>query len=159
MAAARTAQPLDARAHPRLLAPVTRAPASSEGRSTVLKAHTGTVRSVSFSADGRLLATASDDKTVKLWSLPGQRFAATLAGHSNWVRAAAFSPDGRLVASAGDDRCVKVRGAWVGWGLGADACRCLHPVLALIWGVACGWACAHVAPMRDRCPPHATAGV
>lgn len=75
----------------------------------MLKGHTGTVRSVSFSADGRLLATASDDKTVKLWSLPGQRFAATLSGHSNWVRAAAFSPDGRLVASAGDDRCVKVR--------------------------------------------------
>jgi centriolar protein POC1 len=45
----------------------------SEGRSTVLKAHTGAVRSVSFSADGRMLATASDDKTVKVrgWRLGG----------------------------------------------------------------------------------------
>ena len=75
----------------------------------MLKAHTGTVRSVNFSADGRMLATASDDKTVKLWSLPTQRFMCTLAGHSNWVRSAQISPDGRLVASAGDDRCIKVR--------------------------------------------------
>ncbi len=79
------------------------------------------MRSVSFSADGRTLATASDDKTVKLWSLPAQRFVATLAGHSNWVRTAQISPDGRLVVSAGDDRCIKVgrcglRGRWgVDW--------------------------------------------
>ena len=37
-----------------------------EGKSTVLKAHTGTVRCVNFSADGRMLLTASDDKTVKV---------------------------------------------------------------------------------------------
>lgn len=38
----------------------------SEGKSTVLKAHTGTVRCVHFSADGRQLLTASDDKTLKV---------------------------------------------------------------------------------------------
>lgn len=32
----------------------------------MLKAHTGTVRGVSFSADGRMLASCSDDKTVKV---------------------------------------------------------------------------------------------
>ena len=37
-----------------------------EGRSSVLKAHTGTVRCVNFSADGKLLITAGDDKTVKV---------------------------------------------------------------------------------------------
>ena len=37
-----------------------------EGKSTVLKAHTGTVRCVHFSADGRSLLTASDDKTLKV---------------------------------------------------------------------------------------------
>lgn len=40
----------------------------SEGKSTVLKAHTGTVRCVHFSADGRQLLTASDDKTLKVRS-------------------------------------------------------------------------------------------
>lgn len=82
----------------------------------MLKAHTGTVRCVHFSADGRMLATASDDKTVKLWSLPAQRFVCTLAGHSNWVRTAQISPDGRLVASAGDDRCIRVGGGRGGGG-------------------------------------------
>ncbi len=41
-----------------------------EGRSSVLKAHTGTVRCVNFSADGKLLITAGDDKTVKVNHLP-----------------------------------------------------------------------------------------
>lgn len=37
-----------------------------EGKSTVLKAHTGTVRCVAFSSDGRMLLSGSDDKTVKV---------------------------------------------------------------------------------------------
>lgn len=41
-----------------------------EGKSTILKAHTGTVRCVNFSADGRALLTASDDKTLKASALP-----------------------------------------------------------------------------------------
>lgn len=40
--------------------------ACSEGRSTVLKAHTGTVRCVNFSQDGKMLITGSDDKTAKV---------------------------------------------------------------------------------------------
>lgn len=47
--------------------------ADREGRSTALKAHTGTVRCVNFSADGKLLITAGDDKTVKV----GQHHGAT----------------------------------------------------------------------------------
>ncbi len=39
---------------------------SREGKSTILKAHTGTVRCVNFSSDGRMLLTGSDDKTVKV---------------------------------------------------------------------------------------------
>lgn len=40
-----------------------------EGRSTALKAHTSTVRCVNFSADGKLLITCGDDKTVKVGTL------------------------------------------------------------------------------------------
>ena len=65
------------------------------------------MRSVSFAADGRFLLTASDDKTVKMWSLPNQRFKGSFSGHLNWVRSAEFAPDGRLAVSCGDD---KVRG-------------------------------------------------
>ena len=38
-----------------------------KGESTVFKAHTATVRSVDFSADGQSFVTSSDDKTVKVW--------------------------------------------------------------------------------------------
>ena len=42
-----------------------------KGESTVFKAHTATVRSVDFSADGQSLVTSSDDKTVKVWFQQG----------------------------------------------------------------------------------------
>ena len=38
-----------------------------KGESTVFKAHTATVRSVDFSADGQSLVTASDDKSLKVF--------------------------------------------------------------------------------------------
>lgn len=74
----------------------------------VFKAHTATVRSVSFSHDGQRLVTASDDKSVKVWSVHRQRFVYSLNQHTNWVRCARFSPDGRLIASCGDDRTVRL---------------------------------------------------
>lgn len=55
---------------------------SVKGESTVFKAHAGTVRSVAFSHDGSVLCTASDDKTVKLWSTHRQRFRMSLQGES-----------------------------------------------------------------------------
>ena len=73
-----------------------------------MKGHTGPVRSVRFSNDGKFLITASDDKLVKVWSLPSRRFLCSLSGHSNWVQDAKFSPDGRLAVSGGEDKLVKL---------------------------------------------------
>lgn len=73
-----------------------------------MKGHSGAVRSVSFSQDSHQLITASDDKTVKVWTLPSKKFRCTLSGHSNWVRSAVFSPDARLAVSGGDDKLVKL---------------------------------------------------
>eukprot|EP00928_Gymnodinium_smaydae_P045886 TRINITY_DN30541_c0_g1_i2.p1 TRINITY_DN30541_c0_g1~~TRINITY_DN30541_c0_g1_i2.p1 ORF type:complete len:503 (+),score=97.02 TRINITY_DN30541_c0_g1_i2:91-1599(+) len=75
----------------------------------VVKVHFGPVRCCDLSPKGaRLLLTCSDDKMVKLSSLPERRFIASFVGHSNWVQSAHFSPLGEALASGGDDRTVRL---------------------------------------------------
>ena len=69
---------------------------------------TGAVRSISFSRDGRLMASGSDDGTVKLWQVAGGRELRTLKGHARAVWSVSFSPDGRTLVSGGDDGAVKL---------------------------------------------------
>jgi WD40 repeat protein len=61
---------------------------------------------VTFSPDGKLLASTGEDKTVRLWDVATRRPFQPLQGHSNAVIGVAFSPDGKLLASASHDRTV-----------------------------------------------------
>ena len=92
---------------------------------------------MAFSPDGRLLASAGDDGTVRLWDPATGAGLATLTGHTDTVDAVAFSPDGRRLASAGDDRTVRL------WDSKATGALSLLRLDAPIQGT-------HMGPGRDR---------
>jgi WD40 repeat protein len=63
---------------------------------------------VAFSSDGRLLASGSYDKTVRLWDPATGMLEQTLKGHLDSIHSVAFSPDGRLLASGSSDKTVRL---------------------------------------------------
>ncbi|EED14452.1 NACHT and WD40 domain protein [Talaromyces stipitatus ATCC 10500] len=70
--------------------------------------HSHWVQSVAFSPDGRLLASGSADRTVKIWDTSTGALQQTLESHSDWVQLVTFSLDGRLLASGSRDRTIKL---------------------------------------------------
>jgi WD40 repeat protein len=75
-----------------------------------LKGHTEALYAVAFSPDGKLIATGSFDKTIKLWDPSGKeiRTFGGPAGHQNLVLAVAFSRNGQMLASGSSDNSAKI---------------------------------------------------
>ncbi|GAX43040.1 WD-40 repeat protein [Tolypothrix sp. NIES-4075] len=73
-----------------------------------LEGHNNSVNSVSFSPDGKTLASASDDSTIKLWNVDTGKEITTLHGHTQPIRSITFSPDGKTLASASVDSTIKL---------------------------------------------------
>ena len=69
---------------------------------------------MAFNTDGSQLASASADKTVKVWDAETGREIQTLPGHTAEVWSVAFHPDGRHLASTGKDGTVRLWDAATG---------------------------------------------
>jgi WD40 repeat protein len=67
----------------------------------LLHGHTDTVFVLSFSPDGSLLASASNDGTIRVWQFPDGSERAILPVSCNLVPCVVFSPDGRWLATPG----------------------------------------------------------
>lgn len=76
-----------------------------------LKGHKGEIYYVSFSPDGRLLATAGQDRVGRIWETATGKLHATIVGHTNDVNWISFHPQAwwnRQVVTAGDDKTVRI---------------------------------------------------
>jgi adenylylsulfate kinase-like enzyme len=93
--------------------------------------HTKSVNGVSFSPNGKLLATGSADNTVKLWDTSTGKEIKTLSGHTNTVYGVSFSPDGKLLATGSYDYTVKLWDTTTGKEI-----KTLNGHTNSVWGVS-----------------------
>ncbi|MEP0886157.1 WD40 repeat domain-containing protein, partial [Trichocoleus sp. ST-U3] len=78
--------------------------------------HNGGVWSIALSLDGQLLASSSQDQTIKLWDVHTGQCVRTLLGHRSWIRTCAISPDKHFLISGSADGMVKL------WHLNTGEC-------------------------------------
>ncbi len=62
------------------------------------------------------IASASRDKTLKIWDVKSGKCIVTLVGHDNWVTGLVFHPNGRFLLSVSDDKSIRV------WDLNNGRC-------------------------------------
>ena len=91
--------------------------------------HKGEVNGIAFSPNGLMIASVSDDRTVKFWDLDG-KLLNTFKGHTNDVLRVSFSPDGQIIASASADKTVRL------WSVNGTLLRLLEGHTDLVYGVS-----------------------
>lgn len=76
--------------------------------SAAVVAHEKDINAVAVAPNDKLIASASQDKTIKLWSVPDLGLIATLRGHKRGVWSIAFSPADQILASASGDNTIRL---------------------------------------------------
>jgi len=100
-------------------------------KSQTFKGHLGAVSRIAFHPKIPVVATACDDHTWKMWSMPVGQLVLSGEGHRDWVSGVAFHPRGSLVATTSGDFTVKI------WDVAKE--RCKHTLTDHNQAV---WACA-----------------
>ena len=85
-------------------------------KSQELKGHTDTVKTVAFNHDGSLIASGSNDKTIRVWNVDTGECILALKGHTNGVTTVAFNPDGTKIVSGSYDKSIKI------WNVNTGEC-------------------------------------
>ena len=86
-------------------------------QSAILSEHTESVEFVAFSSDGTLLASGSDDETVKLWDVQTGGVVNTFYGHTNLVYSVSLSVDCTMIASGSADKTIHL------WNIQMEECH------------------------------------
>ncbi|MEH2119623.1 NB-ARC domain-containing protein [Nostoc sp.] len=76
----------------------------------------GGIHSVTFSPDGKLLATGDTNNEIRLYQVADGKQLLICKGHKGWIWPVTFSPDGRILASGSDDQTVKL------WDISSGQC-------------------------------------
>lgn len=73
----------------------------------VLSGHNDKVNHISYSPDGKIIATSSNDNTIRIWSTSSGDTLHVLLGHTDRVFGIAISPTGLQLVSCSDDKTVR----------------------------------------------------
>ena len=73
-----------------------------------IAAHKDTISQIKYSPDGKLIASASWDKTIKLWDANTDKLIDTLTGHKDGINSIAFTPDSQTLISGSEDKTIKI---------------------------------------------------